>query len=208
MRRCVILSAGPVADPAALRELLRPDDWFVAADGGLRLAQALGVRPEVLVADFDSGREPEGDELEIVRYPVEKDVTDTQAAVMLALERGYRDFLLLGCTGGRLDHMMGNLAVLLYIRRRGGSALLADENNRARLLAPGDYTVPVEKGFHLSLVPFGGDARGVTLRQVKYPLTDAVLSEEETLGISNEFLDCPAQISFREGRLLLFFSRD
>lgn len=59
---------------------------------------------------------------------------------MLALERGYRDFLLLGCTGGRLDHMMGNLAVLLYIRRRGGSALLADENNRARLLAPG--TIP------------------------------------------------------------------
>ena len=208
MSRCVILSAAPVTDPAAQRGLLQPGDWFVAADGGLRLAQALGVHPAAVVADFDSGQEPEEDGLEIIRYPVEKDVTDTQAAAMLALERGYRDFLLLGCTGGRLDHTMGNLSVLLYILRRGGSALLADEDNRVRLLAPGDYTVPAEKGFHLSLVPFGGDVRGVTLRHVKYPLADAVLSEEETLGISNEFLDCPAQISFREGRLLLFFSRD
>ena len=109
MSRCVILSAAPVTNPAALRGLLQPGEWFVAADVGLRLAQALGVRPAVVVADFDSGQEPEEDGLEIIRYPVEKDVTDTQAAAMLALERGYRDFLLLGCTGGRLDHTMGNL---------------------------------------------------------------------------------------------------
>ena len=208
LSRCVILGAGPVEEPAVLTPLLRPDDWFIAADGGMALAVSLGVRPAVLVADFDSGQELANSPAEVLRLPVEKDWTDTMAAAMLALERGYRDFLLLGCTGGRLDHTMANIAVMQYILNRGGQAVMADECNRVRLLRPGCHVVPPLAGWKLSLFPFGGEVSGITLRQVKYPLTDAKLEPEDSVGVSNEFLDCPAEISFREGCLLLFFSRD
>lgn len=100
MSRCVILSAGPVEDPEALRPLLRDDDWFIAADGGMRLAERLGVTPGLIVADFDSGEAPRETRAEVLRLPAEKDWTDTMAAAMAGLERGFRDFLLLGCTGG------------------------------------------------------------------------------------------------------------
>ena len=85
MSRCVILSAGPVEDPEALRPLLRDDDWFIAADGGMRLAERLGVTPGLIVADFDSGEAPRETRAEVLRLPAEKDWTDTMAAAMAGL---------------------------------------------------------------------------------------------------------------------------
>ena len=130
------------------------------------------------------------------------------AAAMAGLERGFREFLLLGCTGGRLDHTIANLAVMLYIHRQGGTPMMADERNRVFLYAPSSFTIPPQKGWKLSLFPYGGEVRGVTLRDVRYLLTDATLTTDNPVGVSNEFLDCPARISFQEGILLLLFSKD
>ncbi len=209
MSRCVILSAGPVEDSERLRPLLKTDDWFIAADGGGRLAAALGVKPAVLVADFDSSAPPDtGGDTEIVRLPMEKDWTDTQAAAMLALDRGYRDFLLLGCTGGRLDHTLANIAVLLYLLRRGADALMADERNFLRLYGPGRYRVERRAGYKLSLFPYGGEVEGITVKNVRYPLEKARLTPDNSLGVSNEFLENPAEISFDKGVLMVFLSKD
>ena len=209
MSRCVILSAGPVEDSERLRPLLKTDDWFIAADGGGRLAAALGVKPAVLVADFDSSAPPDtGGDTEIVRLPMEKDWTDTQAAAMLALDRGYRDFLLLGCTGGRLDHTLANIAVLLYLLRRGADALMADERNFLRLDGPGRYRVERRAGYKLSLFPYGGEVEGITVKNVRYPLEKARLTPDNSLGVSNEFLENPAEISFDKGVLMVFLSKD
>lgn len=206
--RCVILAAGPVDNPEALRGLLREDDWFVAADGGLRLAQRLGVQPQAVVADFDSGTLPAELQAEIHRLPVEKDWTDTMAAADLGLRRGFRRFLLLGGTGGRLDHTMANLAVLRYLLGREAQAMMADEHNRVQMIKPSAFTVEPMPGWKLSVFPYGGEVRGLSLQGLKYPLHDKTLTAEECVGVSNEFLDCPARISFREGTLLLFFSKD
>ena len=210
MNRCVILSAGPVNNSELLRPYLREDDWFIAADGGLRLANALGVRPRILVADFDSMPETEaaGAADEVVRLPVEKDWTDTMAAAMLGLERGCREFLLLGCTGGRLDHTMANIAVLLYLLQQGADACLLDGQNCLRLYSPGNYRIPVQADYHFSLIPYGGEVRGITLKKAKYPLNNAVLAVNSTLGISNEFTDFPLEILFQEGILMFFLSKD
>ena len=209
MSRCGILSAGPVEDSERLRPLLKTDDWIIAADGGGRLAAALGVKPAVLVADFDSSAPPDtGGDTEIVRLPTEKDWTDTQAAAMLALDRGYRDFLLLGCTGGRLDHTLANIAVLLYLLRRGADALMADERNFLRLYGPGRYRVERRAGYKLSLFPYGGEVEGITVKNVRYPLEKARLTPDNSLGVSNEFLENPAEISFDKGVLMVFLSKD
>ena len=97
---------------------------------------------------------------------------------MLALERGYREFLLLGCTGGRLDHTVANFAVLLYLLRHGAAAVLADEQNTLRLFHPGSYQIPKQPGWKLSLFPYGGDVEGITVKNVRYPLEKARLSPD------------------------------
>ena len=109
MSRCVIVSAGPFRDPAVLSGFLQQDDYVIAADKGWQLACAMGVQPAVLVADFDSMPVPAAsDGVKVVTLPEEKDETDTAYALKMAYDLGYREFLLLGCTGGRLDHFLTN----------------------------------------------------------------------------------------------------
>lgn len=217
MGRCVILSAGPVRDIEALKPLLRPDDWFIAADNGWSLAGRLGVTPSVLVADFDSMPEPPEirESLEILPLPVEKDWTDTMAAAMEGIRRGYREFLLLGATGGRLDHTMANFSVLLYLVEQGADAMMADEQNRVMLFHPGSYTLRPEEGYKLSLFPFGGKVTGLCETDVYYPLKDAELLPDSSLGTSNEFIRdldknvlLEPKISFKTGYLMIFLSKD
>lgn len=206
--RCVLLSAGPVADLEALRSLLRPDDVYLAADGGLRLAQALGVEPALLVADFDSLSEDAAADLPVRRFPTHKDVTDTMAAAQIGLEMGYREFLLLGATGGRLDHTMANVAVLLYLHNRGAHAVLADEHNRLELRGPGTFRVAEEPGCKLSLLPYAGDVTGITLHNAVYPLHEATLTPDDPLGVSNAFAGGDVEITFQSGILMIFLSKD
>ena len=99
MATCVVFSGGPVRDPEALRPLIPEGAFMIAADAGYRLAAALGIRPDLLVGDFDS-LEVLPDDVELVRLPAEKDETDTLAAVNLALGAGYDRFLILGAWGG------------------------------------------------------------------------------------------------------------
>lgn len=209
MSRCVILSAGPVEDSERLRPLLKTDDWFIAADGGGRLAAALGVKPAVLVADFDSSAPPDtGGDTEIVRLPTEKDWTDTQAAAMLALDRGYRDFSAAGLHRRAAGSHLGQYRRAAYLLRRGADALMADERNFLRLYGPGRYRVERRAGYKLSLFPYGGEVEGITVKNVRYPLEKARLTPDNSLGVSNEFLENPAEISFDKGVLMVFLSKD
>jgi len=209
MSRCVILSAGPVTDPAALSALLRPDDYIIAADGGWRLAQRLGVTPAVLVADFDSlppVELPTGTEL--VRLPVRKDITDTAAAADYAFDAGWRNFLLLGCTGGRLDHQHAALLTLVSLTRRGARAEMADEQNRICIIDQSPCLVEPMPGWSLSLFAFDSPVEGLTLRGVAYPLSDYTLLPSDPLCVSNACADEPGEITFRAGTVLLYRAKD
>ena len=208
--RCVILAAGPVENAEILCPLLRPDDWVIAADGGVRLAGRLGIQPNLIVADFDSAKPDElsSDEVPQIRMPVEKDLTDTMAAAAEGLKRGFRDFLLLGCTGGRLDHTQACIAVMHYLLNRGAHAILADEHNRLELHIPGRFTVEPREFWKLSLLPYAGNVSGLTVKNAAYPLENKTLVMDDTLGISNEFLEGPVEISFQEGILMVFLSKD
>jgi thiamine pyrophosphokinase len=144
--RCVICSAGPVADAECLKPLLREDDFFIAADGGLRLAEKLGVNVGQIIADFDSLPEEQALKADtpVFALPVKKNDTDTMAAAREGIKRGYHEFLLLGASGGRLDHTMANFAVMLYLIRHNAKAMLADEQNLVEMILPGrTVIVPV-----------------------------------------------------------------
>ncbi|MBQ8684262.1 MAG: thiamine diphosphokinase [Clostridia bacterium] len=209
MSRCVILCAGPVTDATALAALLRPDDYFLAADGGWRLAGRLGVIPACLVADFDSMPPPDLPAgVEVVQLPVQKDVTDAAAAADVAYERGFRDFLLLGATGGRLDHQQGAFLLAATLARKGCSVALADERNEITFYTRSPGQLPPHPGCKVSLFAFGGPVTGLTVTGLAYELVDYTLSPYDALCVSNEFTDAPASVTFSDGLLMLFYSKD
>ena len=208
-KRCVILSAAPARDPMVLAGYLLSDDYIVAADGGWQLAVQMGVKPALLVADFDSLGVPAiADDVECVTLPVEKDVTDTAEAMRLAYDKGYRSFLLVGCTGGRLDHQQAAFAVAADYARKGCDITLVDEQNEIHLLMPGSYVYPACPDEKISLFAFGGDVTGLFIDGLKYSVSDYTLSPYDPLCVSNEWVGEDACLSFKSGVLMLYFSKD
>ncbi len=209
MSRCVILSAGPVRDADALRDLLRADDAFVVADGGQRLALALGITPLAIVADFDSscfGDLP--DAVARIRLPEKKDCTDTAAAVEYALQHGFDEFLLLGCTGGRLDHQYAATQLLVQLAKRGISATIADDQNRIMAAVSSPIVMQPMDGWSLSLFAFGEAVRGLSVRGAVYELDAYDLFPDDPLCVSNSVTDTPCTITFSSGVLLIYRAKD
>lgn len=204
MKRCVIFGAAPFANADALRVRLRVDDFYVAADGGGKLASALGVTPMLTVADGDSSvlAEAQGEQ---VLLPVEKDVTDTRAALDIAYGRGYRDFLLLGCLGGRMDHTIANLLSARQLTEAGAHVVLADAKNELTVLLPGEYRLQPQ-GF--SVFAMTETVNNLTLSGVQYPLNSFSLTADNPLCVSNRALDDNATLSFTDGVLLLIYAKD
>lgn len=201
MSRCFIFAAGTFY---GLRERPAAGDMVIAADAGYRACQSAGIVPAVVLGDFDSMDAPE-DGTELCRLPVEKDDTDTLAAVRLGLERGCTEFHIYGGTGGkRLDHTVANFQTLLFLRRQGGRGFLYDNDFVWTVLENESITVKktVEWGL-LSVFSLGDRAEGVTETGVQYPLRDGTLSNGFPMGVSNHILAAEAAVSVRHGALLL-----
>lgn len=210
--RCVVLCAGPVEDAEELRPLLRSDDYIVAADAGVRLARRLGVYPAAVIADFDSAADFDAAALvaageAVVRLPVHKDVTDTAAAVEYGLRQGYTNFLLLGGTGGRLDHEYANLLVLVQLAQRGCRAMLADGCNRIEAVCHSPVTPEPMPGWSLSLFAFGGAVEGLSIAGAEYTLENYCLQPSDPLCVSNTAAK-GCILRFASGTLLLYRSKD
>lgn len=189
---------------------------LIAADRGLEFFMQTGIKPDFVVGDFDS-LSPEGarylDDLEnteIVRLRPEKDDSDTQSAVNLAMEQGAKDILLLGVTGNRVDHLMANLGLLVLGRQKGVHIAMADKNNYMSLVESGTVLNRDEQfGKYVSFFPVGGDVEGLTLEGFKYPLYRHCLTVSDSgLTVSNEISAEQAHLTFSEGTLLMIMSRD
>lgn len=205
MKRCVIIGAAPTSGAASLKRYLTADDFVIAADGGVRLAETVGVHPQLIVADYDSSAPVDG--VDVVRLPIEKDVTDTHAAMELAFQRGLRDFLLLGCLGGRLDHTVANLLSARHMTEKGCQVMLADAKHEMTVLLPGSYILP-QTTRHLSLFAMSNHVKGLTLTGVKYPLNGYTLAATDPLCVSNAVVSPQATLCFSAGVLLKIFSED
>ena len=200
MKRCFVFAAGSYY---GLRERPGdPGDFVIAADAGYRVCLEESIQPDLLVGDFDS-MEPPADFARVRRLPVEKDDTDTLAALRAGLERGCTDFLIYGGTGGRrLDHTLANLQSLLFLRRRGALGFLFDNDFLWTVIENGEVRVArtVEWGL-LSVFCMGDRAEGVDESGVQYPLSNAVLTPEFPLGVSNHIVEPSARVSVRRGAL-------
>ena len=209
MDRCIVTGAGELTVPGIE---VKDGDFVIAADAGFSHCERLGIEPDLIVGDFDSLKEGDGEALEEIRrreperiltLPSEKDDTDMLAAIRVGLEKGCREFFLYGGLGGRLGHTIANIQCLNYLKERGASGYLTDASGLIQVAK--NETIRFEKretGW-LSLFSLGEKAEGVTLRGLKYELTDAVVTNSFPIGVSNEFIGKEAAVTVRNGTLLI-----
>ena len=178
------------------------DDLVIAADGGYRALISHGVRCDLLIGDLDSLCEaPSG--VNLIRFPCEKDDTDSFLAYRQGKKRGYTDFRLYGCTGGREDHTFANYSLLLYAAREGNRAILFGDEWLSFVLSDGRVTLIGKEKDCFSVFAIGGDAGGVSISNAKYEVNGANLSPDFPLGVSNSFTGAEAKISVKSGSLLI-----
>jgi len=202
METCVIFCA---AEFDALERPIGEKDFVIAADGGLRHTEKLGLIPNEIIGDFDSlGFVPEGSNV----FPVEKDDTDAMLAVRRGLDAGCREFLLYGSLDGpRLDHTVANFQTLQFVADHGGIGYLIGSTTIACVLKNGSLCFHSGKSGTISVFCSGADAHGVTLQGLYYPLENGILTPGFPLGASNHFTGEKAAISVRKGSLLIIWER-
>ena len=201
-RRCVIIGGADIGNYDLIKDRLKDNDFCVFCDSGLRHMEGLGVKPGLIVGDFDSHENP-GLDTETIVLPREKDDTDTVFAVKETIRRGYEDFLLIGVIGGRFDHSLGNVSVLLCLDSLGKKGCIIDDYSEMEIVSGSPAYISDEYGF-FSLLNISGEARGIKIEDAKYPLENGEITCDYQYGISNEVLPGKtAKVSVKDGRLLL-----
>jgi len=206
--RAFLYTGGKVY-PEAVTERPAAGDLVLAADAGFLVAQRFGITPQILLGDFDSLGEPHVPEgTELIRVPVEKDMTDTQLAVSHALSLGASEFVIVGGLDGRLDHTLSTLAVLEDLNIRKIPAVITSGKNRARFLRNNNILIPRGSFRYLAIIAVDPVLRGVTVEGCKYPLRNARLSRTNQYAISNELTGNGALIEIRRGGAFIIESTD
>lgn len=203
MGKCVIFCAAEFDD---LILPLAQDDFLIAADGGLKHLQKLGIRPDEILGDFDSlGYVPADSRV----FPVEKDDTDAMLAARRGLERGFREFLFYGSLDGpRLDHTVANFQTLQFLADQGASGCLIGKRQLATVVKNGSVSFSAGCEGMVSVFCLGADAEGVTLKGLYYPLENGTLTCGFPLGVSNHFTGDAASVTVEKGSLLLIWDRN
>lgn len=216
MKTCLIVTGGTMDLEFAGSFLKnRIFDLVVAVDGGLEYLKPLGIVPHAVVGDFDTVNQEvfwEYHRMEKVAWEVhrpEKDETDTELALMKAQATGCTQVVVLGATGGRMDHMLGNLHLLFPCLQKGIDAYMLDAQNRIYLI-DGERTFCRNElwGKYISFLPLTQEVKGITLTGFKYPLTDKDIEIGTSLCISNELTGEEGAITFRDGVLIVVESHD
>ena len=202
MKRFVIIGGAEIRNYALIRESFRENDYYVYCDCGLKHREGLGVNPDLIIGDFDSHERPE-DLSNVIVLPVVKDDTDTIFAVKEGIRRGYEDFLLIGATGGRQDHNLGNIYSLLMLKNAGKTAKIIDDYSEISIVSSGEVCRVKNMWRFFSLLNISGTAKGISITGAKYELYGAEIFPEYQYGISNEVSGSEAVISLTEGNLLL-----
>ncbi len=208
----VVFCGGQIGDYNYIRKYLREAQFILSADSGARHCRRMHIIPDFLIGDFDSINDADYSFLvdagvQIIKYPVKKDMTDSEITVQVAIEKGCDKIVLVGAIGSRLDHTAANLFLLKKLVDLNVEGIIADGKNEARIIRDHIELKSREDTF-VTLLPVAGSARGVTTQGLMYPLTDATLEMGSSLGVSNRFAEDIARVEVEEGYLLVIMSRD
>lgn len=204
--RCVIIAGSPETKHEFIKQTVQDSDFVICADGGYAFAKLAGIKPDMIVGDFDSLKENITSDCEVMSLNPHKDDTDTFHSIDLAFERGFSEFLLLGALGGRTDHSFANICALEYISELGGRGVLLSEKERIEFLSAGEYCFDGFCGKTFSLFPFGCDSVCVSYNGAEYPLDRYRVKSSVPLGISNVFVSDKSKIKIYDGNAILIIN--
>ena len=214
IRRALIFANGPQLDLEAARAMVRPDDYLIGADAGLRHIWQMGLQPHLVIGDLDSLSPAEIDrlaatEVRVERHPIHKDETDLELAILAAVQDGCRTILVLAALGGRLDMTLANIFLLGLPELSGIDVRLEDGVEEVFLIHPGAEGRVIEGQVddRVSLLAWGGPAQGIRTERLYYPLKGETLYPERTRGISNRMVESRARVTLEDGLLICIHTR-
>ena len=214
--KVIIISGGHIDDVFAVEWLEKNTyDCMIAADSGMNFLHRNGIVPDIIAGDFDSVNTESLqyfqclNDVQVIKLNPVKDDTDTEFVIREAIRRGATEIAVLGATGTRLDHVLANVNLLGIGLEEKVSIELVDAHNRIRMIADSlEIRKDKQFGDFVSILPVQGDAKGVSLIGMKYPLENADVACFSSLGVSNEIVDDVAHVSVKQGILLVIESRD
>ncbi len=210
MKKCIIIA--PLAPNKIKNHInITKDDLIVCADKGYEIAVKQGITPHAVIGDFDSlsiKKEEISKTVKWIGYNKEKDETDTFLCYQYGMEKGYDSFVLLGGIGGRADHSYANIQTMAHGVQKGYKFKIIVEKNEIEIFPPGIWKIKEKKGWKLSVFSYGEKVSNVNLTGVKYPIHQGTLSWDFPIGVSNEWEEPFALLTFTEGFLLVILSNE
>lgn len=199
--KCVIFAGG--TDFGVAPDIF-PDDLVIAADLGYEACRIRGITPDLAVGDWDS-LDNEAVKCQRVDLPVDKDDTDTLAAIRIGIEKDFREFHICCGTGGRIDHTLANMQCLVFLSKQGKRGFLYDNGSVVTAVTDGEVHFAADASGGVGVFAADGDAQGVTVKGLKYTLEDAVLTADFPVGVSNSFVGQESVIAVKKGTLYVVF---
>lgn len=206
-KQIILIANGSFNDLDYYRGQIKEGDYVICADGGAKYALLLGITPHLVIGDLDS---IEGDvyealqrgQTQFIKYPAEKDESDLELALLKALSLKPKQITIWGALGKRIDHLFANLMLLTLPLKHGIKTKLIDEDHEIYVIDK-ELELTGSKGDLLSLFPLSKEVNGITTSGLKYQLDNETLYLGPTRGLSNEFTNNIAQVSFDDGLLLV-----
>ena len=209
--RAVVFANGVIQEIHLVKQLITGKDFIVSADGGLRYIRSLNLIPKLIVGDLDSINHDDIDflnenNIEIIKFPKDKDQTDLELALRELVKRDYTDILVIGALGGRIDQTLANLGLILSISN-DDIRVDFDDGREHIMLIRNRQLLSGKKGDTVSLIPMCSPVKGITTRGLKYPLNNESLLPDQTRGISNVMVGEIAEIKITSGTVLCIHTR-
>lgn len=208
----LVVSSGDIDNYKGLKELALTHDFIICADGGIRHLIEIGIDPDIIIGDLDSIDENSrdyihGKRLKVIQYPVQKDETDTELAIIYLIDEGYKDITLTGVTGSRLDHSLSNIFLLRRLSENNIKAKIVDDNNTI-YFANKYLKLKKNDPYYVSVIPISKEGIVVTLKGFLYPLMESKIEFGASLGVSNKITSNEAEILISMGEALIIVAKD
>ena len=211
--KALIIAYGSMKSSQRLIAEAATSDVIICADGGLEHAERCGIIPDFMIGDFDSVSRETLDKFKAagvkgISYPSEKDYTDTEICVEKALDLGADEICIAAGIGSRLDHSLGNVGLLHIMLLRHIKGKIISDGSEVYICNREGLTLKGEAGDIVSVIPYGGDVSGITLKGLKYPLEDAMIPLGRPIGVSNVMVQTECSISIGMGEIIVIHYRN
>jgi len=210
--RFVVLANGDMKELDFYKKIIKKGDYIITADGAIHYAFQMGIKPDLAIGDFDSTNENlmkvlEEKKIKVLKYPKEKDFTDTELAINYAVEKEASEIILMGAIGSRIDHSFSNIALMAKIAEKGIKCRIINENNDCYFVTDNISFEKINKRF-ISIIPISNEVEIEKTHGLYYPLENDILHFGTPRGVSNFSIEDNVSISLKRGVAMVILAQD